>query len=103
MTLSSPKRPPERCRQREATIEFADDSPAEETVTCELVSAAKFPANREEYREFHRFWHLPGDLDWRSARGIIGLQQNSLHVEAGNFGAGIREAEGASSETNVSV
>ena len=34
---------------------FAADSPVEESVTCEQVSSAKFPANREKYREFLRF------------------------------------------------
>jgi hypothetical protein len=29
---------------------------AEEAVICEPVSAANFPANREKYREFVRFW-----------------------------------------------
>src|SRR5262249_41516344 len=35
--------------------EFAGDSPVEEGVTSEPVSASRFPANREKYRELPRF------------------------------------------------
>jgi hypothetical protein len=41
-------------------VRFASDSPLEEAVTSEPVSAHSFPGNRVKYRELHRSrpnWH----------------------------------------------
>jgi hypothetical protein len=44
-------------------IRFAPDSPLEEAVRSELVSAVKFPVIQGKYREFHWFWPQAPESD----------------------------------------
>ena len=43
--------------------DVARDSPLEEAVTSELVSATKFPVIQGKYREFHQFWPQVPEYD----------------------------------------
>src|SRR5438034_25739 len=49
--------------RRNPKIGFAPDSPLEEAVTSELVSATKFPVIQGKYREFHQFWPQAPEYD----------------------------------------
>src|SRR6516162_5607535 len=60
-------------------------------VGCELVSASKFPANRENNREFCRIRPSVAIFVPNEPRCFNSLQRNSLCNRTGNFQTCIRE------------
>jgi hypothetical protein len=70
---------------------FASDCVVVDAVRIEPVSTAKFPANRENNREFLRILVFGCDFDTQSARQFNGFQLNSLCNRTGNFQTRIRE------------
>ena len=61
------------------------DGVVADAVDLELVSTAKFPANREKNREFYRNPPARCDFCALTASKFRGLQRNSLLNGTGNF------------------